>query len=181
MKILQTLTVLLIPIFPLFSQNIPVTGNIQVISNIQKLDDKLYRSGQPQKGDFELLEAAGITTSLNLRNRFRDNPKAKGSNIHLERIPINAFRMKYKHVVKALSIIDKSEGAVLVHCKHGSDRTGVVSAAYRIVYQNWSKEDAIAEFLRPELGYHRKWFPNLKRLLESIDYVQLKKDIAAYK
>jgi tyrosine-protein phosphatase SIW14 len=163
------------------AQQLSVPEIIQPISNIQKLDDKLYRSGQPQKGEFELLESAGITTSLNLRNRFKDNPKAKGSNVKLERIPINAFRMKYEHVVKALSIVEKSEGAVLVHCKHGSDRTGVVSAVYRIVYQNWSKEAAIEEFLRPELGYHRKWFPNLKKLLETIDYEQLKVDIKSHK
>jgi tyrosine-protein phosphatase SIW14 len=163
------------------AQQLPVPEIIQPISNRQKLDDKLYRSGQPQKGEFELLAAAGINTSLNLRNRFRDNPKAKGSNVNLERIPINAFRMKYKHVVKALSIIEKSDGAVLVHCKHGSDRTGVVSAAYRIVYQDWNKDAAIEEFLRPELGYHRKWFPNLKKLLETIDYDQLKVDVKNHK
>ena len=60
---------------------------------------------------------------------------------------------------------------VLVHCEHGSDRTGVCMAAYRVVVQGWTKEDAIREMTEGDYGYHGIW-ENL------IDYVQ-KMDVDA--
>ncbi|WP_282598360.1 tyrosine-protein phosphatase, partial [Pseudomonas chlororaphis] len=39
----------------------------------------------------------------------------------------------------------ESDGPVLMHCKHGSDRTGLMSAMYRVVVQGWSKEEALNE------------------------------------
>ena len=66
---------------------------------------------------------------------------------------------------------------MLVHCKHGSDRTGCVVAAYRMVFNNWSKEDAIQEFKDEKFGYHENMFPNLVNLLESIDVESLKTEV----
>ncbi len=43
--------------------------------------------------------------------------------------------------------------SVLIHCLHGEDRTGIVCAAYRIKYQNWPVEKAIAEMY--EEGFHK--------------------------
>ena len=160
-----------------FAQELPVPEALQEINNIQRVSNHLYRSGQPTKEDFAVMKANGITTSLNLRNRFKDDKKAAGSGVAIERIRINSFRMTYDHVVQALRIIHANEGAILLHCKHGSDRTGVVSASYRVLMEGWSPEKAMQEFLQPELGFHKFWFPNLKRLLENMDWEQLRKDV----
>lgn len=50
-------------------------------------------------------------------------------------------------VLAALRAIQDAEtkGPVLMHCKHGSDRTGLMAAMYRVVIQGWSKEDALNE------------------------------------
>ena len=45
------------------------------------------------------------------------------------------------------------EGPVLVHCKHGADRTGCIVALYRIVFQSWSKEAAIDEMHNGGYGF----------------------------
>ena len=42
---------------------------------------------------------------------------------------------------------------VLVHCKRGADRTGVVVACYRIGYEGWSAEEALEEAERYGLGW----------------------------
>lgn len=39
-----------------------------------------------------------------------------------------------------------------MHCKHGSDRTGLMSAMYRVVVENWSKEDALKEMTQGGFG-----------------------------
>ena len=50
-------------------------------------------------------------------------------------------------VLAALRAIREAEanGAVLMHCKHGTDRTGLMAAMYRVVVQGWSKEEALNE------------------------------------
>ncbi|MEO0526765.1 MAG: dual specificity protein phosphatase family protein, partial [Bacteroidota bacterium] len=73
------------------------------------------------------------------------------------------------HLVEALGAIHTAKKPVLVHCWHGSDRTGAVMAAYRVVFENWSKEDAISELRRPELGYHENWYPNVVDLISNLD------------
>ena len=60
---------------------------------------------------------------------------------------------------------------IFVHCEHGSDRTGVCMAAYRVVVQGWSKKDAIREMTKGDYGFHGIW-ENL------IDYIQ-KMDVDA--
>jgi protein tyrosine/serine phosphatase len=59
---------------------------------------------------------------------------------------------------------------VLVHCWHGSDRTGIVVAAYRIVFQNWNVEEAEKEFRDERFGYHEFWYKNLLKLLRETDW-----------
>lgn len=61
---------------------------------------------------------------------------------------------------KALDLLAEAETPVLVHCSHGADRTGLVCALYRIHFQNWEKEEALAEMLEGGFGYHIFWQQN---------------------
>lgn len=149
-------------------------GNLQ---NLHKVDENLYRSEQPQTKDFIELEKLGIKTVINLRNRFSNHHELKKSSIKEVEIPINSWKINYMHLVGALKLIEASAKPVLVHCLHGSDRTGCVVACYRVVFNNWTKEDAIKEFLSPEFGYHDGWFPKMRKLLEEIDLEKLREDV----
>lgn len=141
--------------------------------NLYKLDKELFRSEQPSRDGMIQLEKYGLSTILNLRNIKRN--KKNGTNLTLKHIRINTWNMSEAEVLEVLKIIEESPKPVLVHCKHGSDRTGVVIAAYRMILQNWSKEEAIAEFMKPEFGYHEKWFPNLLKLLQNMDLYKIRK------
>ncbi|MDP2927460.1 MAG: dual specificity protein phosphatase family protein [Candidatus Omnitrophota bacterium] len=48
---------------------------------------------------------------------------------------------------------DKSMQPVFVHCQAGKDRTGMICAAYKMKYDNWSLENALFEML--VYGYSR--------------------------
>ncbi|EAS18745.1 hypothetical protein BBFL7_01008 [Flavobacteria bacterium BBFL7] len=91
--------------------------------------------------------------------------------IHL---PMRTSRLTEAEIIVALMEIQRAQKPVLIHCWHGSDRTGVVVAAYRIVFENWTIENAIAEFRQKEYGYHESWYPHLVNILENLDVEAIK-------
>lgn len=148
---------------------------LKTFKNLYKLNDSIYRSEQPSRKGFALLEKKGITTILNLRRLKDDNRKAKKTNLHLEHIRLKSKAIDEEDIFNALKVIKTADKPILIHCWHGSDRTGVVSAAYRIVFEGWTKADAIAELRQPEFGYHEKWYPNLIELLNNLDVQDIRK------
>ncbi|MDH2274000.1 fused DSP-PTPase phosphatase/NAD kinase-like protein [Moraxella porci] len=154
---------------------------IDASANFYQVDDKLYRSEQLTTKDLALLEQAGIKTIVNLRFFDRDDDKqAFGATaVRLVNTPLLTWSIKPDDLAKVLYIIHhaQKDGAVLVHCYHGSDRTGVVVAMYRVIYQGWSVADAKAEMQQGDFGYHSIW-KNIDRLLddESVSQVRASLD-----
>jgi len=126
----------------------------QHLKNFYRLDEKVYRSAQPDRRGFQELKALGIVNVLSFRDHHADDKEAKGLGLALHRVKMEAGEIKDEQVAGALRIIRTAKGPVLIHCWHGSDRTGLVSALYRILYQNWSKEEAIEELMKGGYGYH---------------------------
>jgi len=147
------------------------------LKNFYRLDAKVYRSAQPDKAGFRELEALGIKNILNLRDYHKDKP-AKGSALKLHRVEMDAARITEAQVVEALRFIKTSEGPVLVHCWHGSDRTGAVSALYRVVFQDWTKEAAIEELTGGGYGFH-PIYKNIPELILRADIPGLRKKVLA--
>ena len=138
------------------------------LKNFFQLDDKVYRCAQPDKKGFKALEQLGIRNVLNLRDHHSDDDEAKGSGLKLYRVDMGAGDIQTEDVVKALRVIRLSDAPIVIHCWHGSDRTGVISAMYRIVFQNWSKEDAIDELVNGGYGYHAM-YENIPRYIREVD------------
>ncbi len=139
------------------------------MKNFFKVDHKLYRSARPKKGDLRLLVEHGISEVLNLRwyHNHRNHKRAKGLKFH--RIASKASKINVHQLIEALRVIRDAQGPILVHCWHGSDRTGAVIAMYRIVFQGVSKEEAIEEMTRGGFGFHGKSFPNIVETILGID------------
>jgi protein tyrosine/serine phosphatase len=156
-----------------WSDKVAVDG----LTNLYKVDEFLYRSEQPKAKEMIDLEQFGIKSVLNLRRVQDDEREAKNTNLALNHISVKTFRMSYDEVLRSIRFIESADKPVLVHCLHGSDRTGVVVAAYRMLKQGWTKEAAIKEFKEGGYGYHEKWFPNLIELLESLDVEKLRADL----
>lgn len=145
----------------------PVIGSD--LENFYQVDDKLYRSEQPDDDDFEMIEKLGIKEVLNLRNFHSDDEEAEDTKLKLHHLRMEAGKVTEADVLSALTIIKDAKGPVLIHCWHGSDRTGIIAAAYRVVCQNWSKEDALDEMKNGGYGYHYRTYPNLIRLMNKLD------------
>lgn len=171
-----TINLLLLIFLPLNAQKAEKVITSE-FDNLYRISDALYRSEQPSRAGFEKLDSINIANVLSLRNRVGDNFRARKSNVQLRRVKINSWRMSYENIVASLEIIRDADKPILVHCLHGSDRTGAVVAAYRMAFEGWSKEDAITEFLDEKYGYHEKWFPDILELLKNIDVVMLREDL----
>ena len=143
---------------------------IDGVENSYRISRDLYRSAQPEPAGFTALEQLGVRSVLNLREFHKDTRKARNTKLLLMAYPVAAGEVTAADVENCLKLIDHAPKPVLVHCWHGSDRTGIVVAAYRIVFQKWSVEDAEKEFRDERFGYHEFWYENLLKLLRETDW-----------
>lgn len=123
----------------------------------------------------------GIKTIINLRYFDRgDNDVLFASDkVNLINQPILTMRAKPSDIAKVLYTVrqEQPKGAVLVHCYHGADRTGIVMAMYRVIYQGWTIDDAKQEMQLGGYGYHSIW-KNLDKLLSPSGVAQVKAELA---
>lgn len=148
------------------------------LKNAYQLDKKVFRSAQPSRKGLEEAKRLGITDVLNLREDHTDKSKAAGLGLNLYHIKVEADEISPQEIVKALRIIKSAQGPVLVHCWHGSDRTGAVCAMYRITFNNWSKQEAIDELVKGGYGYH-KMYANIIQLIRNIDVTKIRQQVFA--
>lgn len=141
--------------------------------NLWKVSDRLYRSAQPNKIGFKGLWTLGIRSVINLRTMHYDSLYADSKDFILHRYPMACWHPEIEDVISCLIIINDFLDPVLIHCKHGSDRTGSMVALYRIIIEGWSKEDALKEMQLPQFGFHPVW-ENLIDWIEGIDIDKIK-------
>jgi protein tyrosine/serine phosphatase len=150
------------------------------LDNLYEIDKGVYRSEQPDQKDFEALAAFGIKEVLNLRNFHSDDDEAQGTAIKLHRLKTNAHSIDEQQAIEALKIIKNRQGPILIHCLHGSDRTGAVLAMYRMVFQNYTKDEAIKEMKEGGFGFHRI-YGNIVRMIEQADVEQIRKEVSGHR
>jgi protein tyrosine/serine phosphatase len=150
----------------------------QNLKNFYKLDDKVYRSAQPDKKGFQELKRLGIRNVLSFRDHHADERDAKGLGLTLFRVKMEAGEIKDKQVVEAIRIIRAAKGPIVIHCWHGSDRTGLISAMYRILFQNWSKEEAIEELMKGGYGYH-SLYRNIPEYIQKVHMESIRQGVFA--
>ena len=146
--------------------------------NLNKVSDVLYRGAQPEKAGFAELEKMGIKTVICLRRWHDDKKYIKGTNLSYVAIPMNTWKPTTEDVLKFLKVVtDQDAQPVFVHCLHGADRTGTMTAIYRIVVEGWTKEDAIKEMRQGGFGYHEVW-KMLPEFITELNVEEIKKQLA---
>lgn len=143
------------------------------LNNFFKISDDLYRSEQPNHDAFAELSRLGIKSVLNLRTTEKDNDLIGTLGLKPFIIPMDAGSFTDKEIIEALKVIVSAPKPILVHCRHGSDRTGVVVAMYRIVFQNWTKEDALNELLNGGYGFHT-YYKNIPEYIKNVNVERIK-------
>lgn len=145
------------------------------VPNLYKITDNLYRGAQPTAEGMKRLEEMGIKTIINLRSIHSDKKRMRQTKLIYEKIPMLAFNPKMKHIVRFLELVTHKEGGpYFVHCMHGADRTGLLSASYRVAVQGWTKQEAIREMVEGGFGFHKIW-SNLKTFLMKLNIDSVRK------
>jgi protein tyrosine/serine phosphatase len=149
------------------------------LGNAYRVSPDVYRSRQPGQDAIPDLQAMGIHSVLNLRSADPDGKAFAAAGLSLFALRTSAWTLTESELVTALRQIRAAPKPVLVHCWHGSDRTGAVIAAYRIVFQEWTPAAAADEMRHGGFGFHESRFPNLVRLVEGLDAAELRRQVLA--
>ena len=156
----------------------PVEPVVQGLPNFYQVSEVIYRSAQPEAEGFRALDGLGVRSVLSLRQTLDDGPLAQGSDLLVQRVPMKSRHVAEKdglRVVQAMRALQVGlkRGPVLVHCHHGADRTGLICALTRILYQGWSRQSAIDELIEGGFGFHPVWF-NIPRYLREVNLIDLR-------
>ena len=131
-----------------FAEKLSVSG----LPNLGKVSDRLLRGAQPNLSDLAELQKLGVTTIVDLRSessrtRELERVRAEALGIHFVSIPVGGFsNPSSAQVAQFFALLRQTpRQTVFVHCRFGHDRTGVFIATYRIAFEHWTPEQALAE------------------------------------
>lgn len=136
----------------------------------------LWRGETPTRADARWLVAHGlrsvISLQLDVRGSFEAVRLARGvaGSVTYYRVrdfmatQVVTHRHLDEHVAEVLAIIQQAPKPVLISCRAGVDRTGVIAAAYRVLVDGESREEAIKEMD----GFRSPWNPLNNRYVRSI-------------
>jgi protein tyrosine/serine phosphatase len=145
------------------------------LKNFHALSTNFYRGAQPSAEGMQALQTMGIKTIVNLRGFHSDKRKTGKLELDREHLYFNTWHAEDEDVISFLKIVtDTNRWPVFVHCQHGSDRTGMMCAMYRMTVNDWTREEAIREMTEGGYGFHPEW-QNLLRYLRKVDVEKIRK------
>lgn len=120
------------------------------------VSETLYRGGQPTAEGFAELKKMGVGTVVSLRFLQSDRDELSGTGLRYIHMRFNPVHPEEEDVLAFLRVVaDPANQPVFIHCRQGVDRTGMMVAVYRMVIQNWSKAEALAEM--KTMGFNDRW------------------------
>ncbi len=151
---------------------------VKELPDLFKINQDVYRSAQPTKGGLIAAQKMGIKTVLSLRQTKRDAAleEDEASGLNLVHIPIVTSKASEQNIIDALTVIRDAPKPILIHCRHGADRTGLISAAYRLVFQGWPKACAKEELINGGFGFHKMW-KSIPKKIDELDVEKIKKEL----
>jgi len=135
------------------------SGGDAGIPNFHKVTDWLYRGGQPTAEGYRHLRTLGVKTVICLRwsvRMIKEGEKlALEEGMNFESLPLNYWTFPSAgEIERFLAWLDNEDlRPIYVHCKHGSDRTGLLLAIYRMARHGWDADSAYEEMR--ERGFHK--------------------------
>ncbi len=124
---------------------------------------KVYRASQPtEKQIRQLAQKHQIRTVLNLRGQAAwdgwyqgECAGTAGAGINQEDVTLSAGVLPFpSELRRAIEVLDRTEYPILIHCKQGADRTGLLSAMVLLLFTDATLTDARKQLL-PNYGHWR--------------------------
>ena len=141
----------------------------RAIFNFHQIEPGIYRSGRLHADTYPYLKQLGIKTAVNFIDHKRESLEEKEGlasfGIDTVWIPWNGFDYpKDQDVEKFLSVMrDPARRPILIHCKRGAERTGIMTACWRVAEKGWSADQAFDEMKRNR--FRAFWYGHLKKYL----------------
>lgn len=128
------------------------------VPNFGKLNQYIWRSGQPTRKGYSMLADEGLKTVVNLRAEYPQDRDSLPSGINYISIPIKDMHAPtLNQAYQFLNIVsDGQNWPILIHCHAGEGRTGVMSALIRYSFDGWN-HDSIQTEIR-NFRTKRFWF-----------------------
>ena len=146
--------------------------SISGVPNAGRINARLYRGGQPTNAGLAALRSLGVDTIVSFT--------LEGDGARAEAEAVRALGMQYIHLPWSANSLPPDnyldqfldlttparERVVFAHCKSGSDRTGLMVAAYRVRSDGWTPDHALEEM--GAFGYEAEFHPQLRRFVRGL-------------
>jgi protein tyrosine phosphatase (PTP) superfamily phosphohydrolase (DUF442 family) len=112
---------------------------------IVKVNDRLYRSAQPEDDeDFAKMAAEGIEVVVSVDGAIPDVEGAARHGIRYVHLPIGYDGVPHQRVLEITRLMQEEDGKILFHCHHGKHR-GPAACAVAMRAMGASAEETTAE------------------------------------
>lgn len=141
-----------------------------MVKRFAQVDNNLYRGGKPSEEDIKKLYKFGIRKIISLDEEIGNNINNVCKSLGIEHLifplktyDISSLKDLFRFGVKKIFESDKQ---TYIHCKHGKDRTGLLVALYRCIFNNYSARQAILEAL--SFGFGKGVDPKVIHLYQKL-------------
>ncbi|MBK9142038.1 MAG: tyrosine-protein phosphatase [Candidatus Melainabacteria bacterium] len=137
------------------------------LKNFHQVNDYLYRGGMPTVDGIKKLKELGVTTIVDLRDDKLDAALERHvsvvEGVKYINLPTGDAPPRPEKLARFIYTLEQARrdneqgkpGSVFVHCRAGSDRTGLYIAVWRVLSQGWRPEQAMLEMLRYGFQIHK--------------------------
>ncbi|HEV3219997.1 MAG TPA: tyrosine-protein phosphatase [Candidatus Acidoferrales bacterium] len=145
------------------------------LPNAARVSGAIYRGAQPSPEAYAELKKLGIAVVVDFRDDREsiqsEKNRVESQGMAFVSIPWNARNDPSRDNVVAFftTLHDNSGKKIFVHCERGADRTGTMIALYRITYDHWTPDQAVAEM--DTFHYWSYLLPHLARYVEAFPAV----------
>ena len=120
------------------------------IPNFHKVNEHIFRGGQPGGQAWSGLARIGVKIVIDLRREDEHSAAAeaeavRAAGMYYVNVPLKGVAAPAGDQVGKLLSLLNSQYTIFVHCKRGADRTGAIIACYRIEHDHWEPRQALSE------------------------------------